>query len=97
MRLLDASDFEAWVGKRIRVTAVPNNASVVLEHIEKSLSPIVIDGFRQAFTLIFSSAFDQHLIDGSYEFDCGTGGPHVIFVSQLQPVGNTRFYQAIFN
>jgi hypothetical protein len=97
MRLLEASDFEAWVGKRIQVTAVPNNVCVVLDHIEKGLAPIVIDGFRQSFTLIFRSTFDQQLIDGSYEFDCGVGGPHVIFVSQIQPIGNDLFYQAIFN
>ncbi|MDQ1159558.1 hypothetical protein QE385_003955 [Sphingomonas sp. SORGH_AS 950] len=97
MRLLDASDFEAWVGKRVQVTAVPKNASVVLDHIEKNAHPIAIDGFRQPFTLIFSSTLDQNMIDGSYEFDCGIGGPHVIFISQLQQIGNSRWYQAIFN
>ena len=37
------------------------------------------------------------LLDLAYEFDCGRGGPHSIFISQRPPLRDRRVYQAVFN
>lgn len=94
MGLLSAKDFEPWVGKMVRILAVPAPVEILLVRIAKPL--IRTNGERSPFTLHFESPLDVQLLDGTYSFDCGKGGPHTIYISGKQP-GRTRTYEAIFN
>ena len=96
MRLLTPEDFEPWVGKKVRVNTLPHPVEVVLERIERRPPLIGID-VRQPFSLFFESAADVALMDLTYEFDCGRGGPYEIHITQLLPSQNRRYYQAIFS
>ncbi|MBI1686130.1 DUF6916 family protein [Caulobacter hibisci] len=94
MLLLKPEDFEAWVGRDVRVSTVPHPIEVTLAAVQRSPFP---NDIREPFSLIFESRLDISLIDGVYEFDCGKGGPHAIFVTQLKPQPDRRLYQAVFN
>jgi hypothetical protein len=97
MHLLEPEDFQAWVGKKVKVNTAPKPVEVTLQRIEVTPRfPQAMD-FRQPFSLFFEAPLDVFLLDLAYEFDCGRGGPHSIFVSQRQPLPNARIYQAIFN
>ncbi len=97
MHLLEPEDFRAWVGKKVKVNTAPEPVEVTLQRIEVTPRlPQAMD-FRQPFSLFFEAPLDVFLLDLPYEFDCGRGGPHSIFVSQRQPLPNARIYQAIFN
>ena len=52
---------------------------------------------RVPFSLFFESSPETYLIDGTYEFDCGKGGPHAICITQLQPLADRRLYEAVFS
>ena len=95
MILLTPEDFEPWVGRKVRVGTVPESVEITLGRIHRRN---VIAGFdvRVPFSLYFESALDTYLIDGTYEFDCGKGGPHAICVTQLQPQPDRRIYEAVF-
>lgn len=97
MKLLNASDFQSWLGQKVQVTAIPKNIFPTLCHIDCDYQAIRGLEYRQPFRLIFRSEMPEYLIDGNYEFDCGNGGPHIIFISQLVPRDGFRFYQAVFS
>ncbi|NGM51975.1 hypothetical protein G5B46_20385 [Caulobacter sp. 602-2] len=94
MLLLKPEDFEAWVGKQVRVATVPHPVEITLAAIFRPGYP---NDIREPFSLMFESPMNISLIDGAYEFDCGKGGPHTIVITQLKPLPNARVYQAIFN
>ncbi len=96
MHLLTPEDFEPWVGKKVRVNTVPNAIEVTLERIERRPALIGID-VRQPFSLFFDSPAAVVLMDTTYEFDCGKGGPHNIHITQLRPSQTQRHYQAVFS
>lgn len=96
MRLLTPEDFEPWVGKKVRVNTIPNPVEVTLERIERRPALIGFD-VRAPFSLFFDSHFNIVLMDTTYEFDCGKGGPHKIHITQLQPSATQRYYQAVFS
>lgn len=96
MYLPTPEDFEPWVGRKVRVTAVPEPIEITLLRIERK--PALINDFREPYTLIFESPESVYLLDETYEMDCGKGGPYNIFISQLQPrPGQPRLYQAVFS
>lgn len=96
MRLVTPEDFQPWVGRKVRVNTLPKPVEVLLERIEVTPRlPGALD-FRQPFSLFFESSLDVVLLSATYEFDCGTGGPHQIFISALLPKPNARVYQAAF-
>ena len=96
MRLLTPEDFEPWVGKKVRVNTLPNPIEVTLDRIERRPALIGID-VRQPFSLFFDSPAEVGLLDMTYEFDCGKGGPYEIHITQLMPSQDRRYYQAIFS
>ena len=94
MQLLAAEDFEPWVGKMVRVASVPRPVEILLVGISRGVG---FPGFERApFTLHFETPIDVQLLDGTYSFDCGKGGPHNIYISPKMP-GKVRTYEAIFN
>ncbi|UYY57370.1 DUF6916 family protein [Sphingomonas sp. S2-65] len=97
MPLLTPEDFEPWVGRRVRVSTVPQAVEVTLERIERR--PALAPGldFREPFSLFFDAPAGVYLLDATYEFDCGKGGPHAIHITQLVPSATLRHYQAVFN
>lgn len=97
MRLLTPEDFEPWVGRKVRVNTVPNSVEITLERIERRSALKGLLDVREPFSLYFESPFNVYLMDATYEFDCGKGGPHNIFITQLQPFEATRTYQAVFS
>jgi len=96
MQLLKPEDFEPWVGRKVRVNTIPQPVEVTLERIERR-SPLRGFDVREPFSLFFDAPLDVYLIDATYEFDCGRGGPHAIFITQLQPSPGQRHYQAVFS
>lgn len=95
MKLPTADDFEPWVGKAVRVLTVPEPIEVQLLRIQRQAH--LVNEFREPFTLIFESPEAICLIDETYQFDCGKGGPYAIAISQLHPrPGKPRLYQATF-
>lgn len=97
MALLDPDDFQPWLGRKVRVNTLPHPVELMLSRIDRRRSlPKHLD-FREPFSLLFEAPLDVYLLDMSYEFDCGTGGPHQIFISQLPPSNGHRHYQAIFS
>jgi hypothetical protein len=95
MYLMMPEDFEPWVGRNVRISAEPEPVEVVLTGIQRL--KVYKESYRQPFVLIFESDERIFLLDESYEFDCGRGGPYTILISQLQPKAGRRFYQAVFN
>ena len=97
MSLLRPEDFEPWIGRNVRVKTVPEAVEVKLERVERNgRLPKDLD-FREPFSLFFEAAPDIYLLDATYEMDCGRGGPHAIFITQLQPSPDRRHYQAVFS
>jgi hypothetical protein len=96
MLTLKPEDFEPWVGKKVRVSTLPEPVELVLSHIERSAVMPGAD-FREPFILFFDGPPSVYLIDATYEFDCGRGGPYEINISQMPPTPKMRHYQAIFN
>ncbi|MGJ3648711.1 DUF6916 family protein [Sphingomonas sp. GlSt437] len=96
MKLPTPEDFEPWVGKKIRLSTVPEPIEITLLRIERK--PHLLNEFREPFTLIFESPEQIYLLDETYNMDCGKGGPHDIYISQIQPrPGQPRLYQANFS
>lgn len=96
MRLLEPEDFQAWVGKKVKVNTAPIAVEVTLQRIEVTPRYSQALDFRQPFSLFFEAPLNVVLLDLAYEFDCGRGGPHSIFISQCHPLPNARIYQAVF-
>ena len=96
MQLLEPEDFQAWVGKKVKVNTAPKPVEVILQRIEVTPRNAPPLDFRQPFSLFFEAPLDVFLLDVAYEFDCGRGGPHSIAISQRQPLPNARIYQAVF-
>ncbi|MEP9357667.1 hypothetical protein [Sphingomonas sp. KR3-1] len=96
MQLLKPEDFEPWVGRKVRVNTLPTAVELTLERIERRPPFARALDFREPFSLFFDAPAHVFLLDETYEFDCGKGGPYNIFISQLQPSANLRHYQAIF-
>jgi hypothetical protein len=93
---LTAEDFEPWVGRKVRVGTIPEPVEITLASIMRRNRPLGID-VRPPFSLLFEAPLEVYLIDGTYEFDCGKGGPHAILITQLQPLADRRQYEAVFN
>ncbi|MBQ1497339.1 MAG: hypothetical protein IIZ38_03405 [Sphingomonas sp.] len=96
MRMLAPEDFEPWVGRKVRLSTLPNPVEITLARIERRPALIGIDT-RVPFSLFFEAPLEVYLMDASYEMDCGKGGPHEILISQLVPSATTRHYQAVFS
>jgi hypothetical protein len=88
-------DFEPWVGRTVRVATVPAPTSLVLVGLERR--PWRSFDFREPFVMYFESPEAVYLLDATYEFDCGRGGPYAIHISQLKSRPGWRRYQAVFN
>lgn len=97
MPLLTPEDFEPWIGRKVRVSTVPRPVEVTLERIERRAALSAQLDFREPFSLFFHAPADVYLLDETYEFDCGKGGPHPIFITQLSPSDGHRHYQAVFS
>ncbi len=95
MYLMTPEDFEPWVGRSVRISAEPKSVEVVLTRVQRL--KVYKDSFRQPFVLYFESDERIFLLDETYEFDCGRGGPYTILISQLQPKEGRRIYHAVFN
>ncbi|MET3827581.1 hypothetical protein ABIC16_003274 [Sphingomonas sp. PvP055] len=95
MRLVKPEDFEPWVGRRVRVDTAPRPVELVLAQLDR-MPPIVGADFREPFSMLFEGSWPVVLLDATYVFDCGRGGPHAFHVTQILPRGQTRRYQAIF-
>jgi hypothetical protein len=96
MHLMTPEDFLPWVGRTVKVNTLPKAVEVRLDRVE--VTPRLAPGldFRQPFSLFFEAPLDVVLLDLAYEFDCGRGGPHSIFISQKPPLRDRRVYQAVF-
>jgi hypothetical protein len=95
MYLMTPEDFEPWVGRAVRVAAIPAPVEVTLARLERK--PLFAGAEREPFSLFFESPEEVYLLDAAYEFDCGRGGPYMILISQLRPKPGRRIYQAVFN
>jgi len=97
MYLLTPEDFDPWVGRKVRINTLPQPIELTLQRIER-LPPLRrgVD-FREPFSLFFDGPLGAYLLDMEYEFDCGRGGPHTLFIVQLQPTATSRHYQAAFS
>jgi hypothetical protein len=95
MHLMTPEDFEPWVGRAVRVAAVPTPVELTLVRIERK--PLFVGAEREPFNLYFESDENIYLLNLPYEFDCGRGGPYTILIAQLQPKPGRRVYQAVFN
>jgi len=97
MHLMTPEDFTPWVGRTVKVNTLPKAVEVRLARVETT--PRLAPGldFRQPFALFFEASLDIVLLDLAYEFDCGRGGPHSIFISQCPPLHDRRVYQAVFS
>jgi hypothetical protein len=94
--LVSADDFAPWVGRNVRVKTYPQPVEIKLDRIARQDQFPMRCEFREPFSLFFVSPETVYLLDGTYEFDCGRGGPHMIFISQLKPGEGCRRYQAVF-
>ncbi|WP_313535286.1 DUF6916 family protein [Sphingomonas sp.] len=92
--MLTPQDFEPWVGRKVRVATLPEAVEITLERIDRR-SPMRGFDVREPFSLFFESPLDVYLIDGTYDLDCGKGGPHSILLTQLLP-SDRRVYEAVF-
>lgn len=95
IRLATAEDFEPWLGRKVQVNAEPNPIELTLDRIERT-PPLPGLSQREPFSLFFTAPLNVFLLDTAYEFDCGTGGPHMITISQMPPMNGLRHYQAVF-
>jgi len=95
MALVTPEDFVPWVGRTVRIDSAPHPVDLVLARLDRMM-PITGADFREPFSLVFESPWNVVLMDTSYCFDCGRGGPYAIHVTQIPPRGRTRRYQAIF-
>lgn len=95
MRLLTPDDFEPWVGRQVRINTLPQPVEVLLARVERMPRLIGFD-FRERFSLMFEAPFNVMLMDATYEFDCGRGGPYQIHINQVLPTPKARRYQAVF-
>jgi hypothetical protein len=95
MHLMTPEDFEPWVGRLVRINAIPQPVEVTLARLERR--PLFPGAEREPFSLFFESPDDVYLLDAAYEFDCGRGGPYTILISQLLPKPGRRIYQAVFS
>jgi hypothetical protein len=96
VQLLTPEDFGPWVGRKVRVATLPEAVEITLERIQRRPPLRGID-VREPFSLFFESPLETYLIDGTYELDCGKGGPHAILITQLQPFADRRCYEAVFS
>lgn len=94
--LLTPEDFEPWIGRKVRINTLPEAVEVTLERVERRGALRGLD-FREPFSLFFDAPMHVYLVDASYEFDCGKGGPHEIYITQLHPSAHARHYQAVFS
>lgn len=95
MRLVTPEDFEPWLGRPVRIDSAPRPIELLLARIDR-MPPIVGADFREPFSMLFEAPWSVLLLDATYAFDCGRGGPYAFHVTQLLPRGRTRRYQAIF-
>jgi hypothetical protein len=95
MPLLTPEDFEPWVGRKVRVNTLPQPVEITLARVERR-PPLRGYDVREPFSLYFEAPASVYLLDETYEFDCGRGGPHPIFIVQLMPSADRRHYQAVF-
>jgi hypothetical protein len=95
MYLMTPEDFEPWVGRAVRVDTQPEPIEVTLARVQRKQAHPGIE--REPFILYFESDWEIYLLDDTYQFDCGRGGPYLLHISQLQPKGNRRTYQAVFS
>jgi hypothetical protein len=95
MYLMTPEDFEPWVGRAVRVNAIPKPVEVTLARLVRK--PLFPGAEREPFSLFFECPEEVYLLDAAYEFDCGRGGPYTILISQLQPKPGLRTYQAVFS
>ncbi len=93
---LTPEDFEPWVGRKVRVSTLPEPVEITLSQIFRR-SPLRGIDVRTPFSLFFESPLDVYLIDAAYDLDCGRGGPHSILITQLQPLPDRRIYEAVFS
>lgn len=96
MQTLKPEDFEPWVGRAVRVATVPEPVELVLARVQRHAALPTFD-VREPFTLWFEAPMEVFLIDETYEFDCGRGGPYAISISQKEPSQGRRLYEAFFN
>lgn len=94
--LLTPEDFEPWIGRKVRVGTIPEPVEITLSHVRRRDALLGFD-VRAPFSLFFESPLDTYLIDGTYEIDCGKGGPHAICITQVQPAPDRRRYEAVFS
>ncbi len=97
MQFLKPEDFEPWVGRKVRVNTLPRPVEITLERIERRAPFRGPHDHREPFSLFFEAPLEVYLLNETYEFDCGKGGPHSIFISQLMPSPDRRHYQAVFS
>ncbi|MDQ0250140.1 hypothetical protein J2W22_002204 [Sphingomonas kyeonggiensis] len=93
---LTPEDFEPWVGRKVRLSTIPEPVEITLASIQRRPALIGID-VRPPFSLFFEAPLEVYLLDNTYEMDCGKGGPHAILITQLQPLPDRRIYQAVFS
>jgi len=94
MDLTTADAFEPWLGRALRVECAPEPVEITL--VEIARQPPIAGLERVPFILIFETAWEIYLSDNAYMFDFGLDEPVLIGISQLQPSGQTRRYQAVF-
>lgn len=95
--MLTPESFEPWVGRKVRVGTLPEPVEITLARVMRRSPFRGIVDIREPFSLFFESPLDVYLIDGTYELDCGKGGPHAILITQLQPNSDHRIYEAVFS
>jgi hypothetical protein len=95
MRLVTPEDFEPWLGRPVRIDSAPRPIELLLARIDR-MPPIVGADFREPFSILFEAPWSVFLLDATYAFDCGRGGPYAFHVTQVIPRGRTRRYQAVF-
>ncbi len=92
--LLTPEDFLPWEGRTVRVNTIPEPINLLLARVER-LPWLALH--REPFALYFEAPTSMYLIDGTYEFDCGRGGPHAMHITQIMPHPDRRRYQAVFS
>ncbi len=93
--LMTPEDFEPWVGKAVKVDTTPQPIEMTLTRIKRL--PVYPGSHREPFVLHFECPFEIYLLDMTYKFDCGRGGPYDILISQMRPDASRRYYHAVFN
>lgn len=94
MKLLNPDDFSPWIGKQVRVQTHPHPIEMTLVEIETlQITPGL---HREPYILYFEADWNIIVQDASYLFDCGRGGPYMIYISRMHSSGRRRRYQAVF-